>query len=45
MQVVVLLRPFTAWPALVDQVLQQTLDAITLDPFVDPIIDFGKSKF
>ena len=45
MQVIVLLRPFTAWPAMVNLVMQQVLDAITLDPVVEPILDYGKSKF
>jgi len=45
MQVIVLLRSFTAWPAIVDSVIGQVLDAITLDPIVEPIIDYGKSKF
>ena len=34
MQVFVLLRHYTAWPALVDSVLKQVLDAITLEPIV-----------
>ena len=45
MQVLILLRSFTAWPALIDECLQQVLDAITLEPLVKPMLDFGKSKF
>ena len=45
MQIIVLVRSFAAWPAIVDEVIKQVLDAITLDPVVKPIIDYGKSKF
>lgn len=45
MQLVVLLRYYTSWPAIVDSIIQEVLDAITLDPIVEPIIDFGKSAF
>ena len=44
-QVLVFLRHFTNWPAIVNQVLHQMFEAITLKPFIDPILQFGKSTF
>lgn len=45
MQIVVLLRPYAAWPALLYQVNNLIQNAITLEPISQPIIDYGKSKF
>ena len=39
------MRFYTRWPAVVDGMLLQMEDAITLDPLADRIFDFGKSKF
>ena len=41
----VLLKSYTAWPALAIKVIEQVMSAITLEPIVGPILDFGKSKF
>ena len=45
MQVVVLLKSYTAWPALGIKILDQIMQAITLEPIVNPILNLGKSKF
>ena len=44
-QVLVFLRNFTNWPAIVYQVLNQLFEAITLKPFMDPIFQYGKTTF
>ena len=45
MQVLAYMRYFTPWPALVDQILAQIIDAITLGPYIKPILDYGKTQF
>lgn len=45
MQVLVYMRYFTNWPATVDDVLLRVFDAITLRPFTEPVILYGKDKF
>lgn len=45
MQVVTFMRFFTSWPAIVDQLLAQIFNAITLKPLVEPILQYGKSSF
>ena len=39
------MRFYARWPAYIDDIFVRIDDAVTMDPVVDAIFDFGKSKF
>ena len=45
MQVLTFMRFFTSWPAIMDSVLEEIYNVITMRYFIDPIVRYGKSKF
>ena len=45
MQVLAYLKFFTDWPVIVDQILSQIFDAITLKPLIMPMLEYGRDRF
>ena len=45
MQVLTYLQFFAPWPGIVDETMSKIFDAITLKPFIEPVLNFGKTKF
>ena len=43
MQVLAFMRNFTQWPALVESIITQIIEAIYLNEVSDAIMDYGKS--
>ena len=39
------MRFYARWPAFIDDIFARIDDAVTMDPVVDAMFDFGKSKF